>query len=107
MRALAKGQFSWPFMPIEIYRGHVLDPDQLEALRLQLENFATIDEVDPELRGIIERTGPTWQRSCRQKTLERSKQSLREWTGKVAGSRKSCNLRRACCGPFGSPELPS
>ncbi|MCP3395393.1 hypothetical protein NLM27_42500 [Bradyrhizobium sp. CCGB12] len=41
-------------MPIEIYRG-VLDPDQLEGLRLQLENFAIIDEVDPELRGIIER----------------------------------------------------
>ncbi|MCP3388859.1 hypothetical protein NLM27_08725 [Bradyrhizobium sp. CCGB12] len=49
---------SWHVMPIEIYRGHVLDPDQLEALRLQLENFATIDEVDPELRGIIERNWP-------------------------------------------------
>ncbi|MCP3395348.1 hypothetical protein NLM27_42195 [Bradyrhizobium sp. CCGB12] len=45
-------------MSIEIYRGRVLDPDQLEALRLELENFATIDEVDFELRGIIERNWP-------------------------------------------------
>lgn len=44
-------------MPLEIYRGHVLDPDQIEALRVQLENFDSIQEVDAELRGIIERTG--------------------------------------------------
>ncbi len=29
-------------MPIEVYRGQVLDPDQLEELRIQLENFQTI-----------------------------------------------------------------
>lgn len=45
-------------MPIEIYRGHVLDPDQMEALRVQLENFDSIQEVDAELRGIIERNWP-------------------------------------------------
>lgn len=46
-----------PTMPIEVYHGHVLDPEQLEALRLQIER-ETIDEVDPELRGIIERNWP-------------------------------------------------
>ncbi|MCK1575765.1 hypothetical protein [Bradyrhizobium sp. 174] len=45
-------------MPIEIYRGHVLDPDQMEALRVQLENLDSIQEVDAELRGIIERNWP-------------------------------------------------
>src|SRR3954454_17042525 len=40
-------------------RGQVLDPDQLEALRLHIESFDTIDVIDPELRAIIERIGPT------------------------------------------------
>ncbi|EIG56178.1 hypothetical protein [Bradyrhizobium sp. WSM1253] len=45
-------------MPIEVYQGHVLDPDQLEALRIQIESFDTIEQVDAELRGIIERNWP-------------------------------------------------
>jgi hypothetical protein len=45
-------------MPIEIYQGHVLNPDQLEALRIQIESFDSIEQVDPELRGIIERNWP-------------------------------------------------
>ncbi|MGY4333298.1 hypothetical protein ACVWWG_007715 [Bradyrhizobium sp. LB7.2] len=45
-------------MPIEVYQGQVLDPDQLEALRIEIEKFDTIEEVDPELRGIIERNWP-------------------------------------------------
>jgi hypothetical protein len=39
-------------------RGQVLDPDQLEALRLHIESFDTIDVIDPELRAIVERIGP-------------------------------------------------
>lgn len=45
-------------MPIEVYKGHVLEPDQLEELRVHLEEFGTIDHVDAELRGIIERNWP-------------------------------------------------
>jgi hypothetical protein len=45
-------------MPIEVYRGRVLDPDQLEALRIEIEKFDTIEEVDAEMRGIIERNWP-------------------------------------------------
>lgn len=45
-------------MPIEVYQGQVLDSDQLEALRIEIEKFDTIEEVDPELRGIIERNWP-------------------------------------------------
>ncbi|MCK1407665.1 hypothetical protein [Bradyrhizobium sp. 76] len=45
-------------MPIEIYQGHVLEPHQLEELRVQLEAFDTIEEVDAEMRGIIQRNWP-------------------------------------------------
>jgi len=45
-------------MPIEVYQGHVLEPDQLEELRVRLEMFDTIEQVDPEMRGIIERNWP-------------------------------------------------
>ncbi|MET4294772.1 ferredoxin-fold anticodon binding domain-containing protein [Bradyrhizobium sp. LB1.3] len=45
-------------MLIEIYKGQVLDPDQLEALRVKIESFDTIQEVDAEMRGIIERNWP-------------------------------------------------
>ncbi|MCK1346343.1 MULTISPECIES: hypothetical protein [unclassified Bradyrhizobium] len=44
-------------MPIEVYKGHVLDPDQLKELRVQLEAFGAIEQVDAELRG-IERNWP-------------------------------------------------
>jgi hypothetical protein len=45
-------------MPIEVYQGHVLDPDQLEALRIEIEKFGTIVEIDAEMRGIIGRNWP-------------------------------------------------
>lgn len=45
-------------MRIEVYRGQVLDPDQLEALRLHIESFETIEVIDPELRAIVERNWP-------------------------------------------------
>ncbi len=44
-----------PTMPIDVYQDHVLDPDQLEALRMGIEKFETPKEVGPELRGVIER----------------------------------------------------
>lgn len=45
-------------MRIELYRGQVLDPDQLGALRLHIESFDTIDVIDWELSGIVERNWP-------------------------------------------------
>ena len=47
-----------PDMPIEFYKGRPLDPDELEAIRQQIEEFDTIDAIDPEIRGIVERNWP-------------------------------------------------
>ncbi|WFU68579.1 hypothetical protein [Bradyrhizobium sp. CB2312] len=45
-------------MPMEFYQGQPLDPDQLEALRLQIESFDTIEVIDPEIRAIVARNWP-------------------------------------------------
>ena len=45
-------------MPMEFYKGRPLEPHELEAIRQQIEEFDTIDAIDPEMRGIIERNWP-------------------------------------------------
>jgi hypothetical protein len=45
-------------MPMEFYKGRPLDPDEFEAIRMQIEQFDTIDAVDNEMRGIVERNRP-------------------------------------------------
>ena len=45
-------------MPMEFYKGRPLEPDELEAIRMQIEQFDTIDAIDHEMRGIIERNWP-------------------------------------------------
>jgi len=45
-------------MTIEYYQGRPLEPEELEMLRMQIEGFDTIDAIDPEVRGIIERNWP-------------------------------------------------
>jgi hypothetical protein len=46
-------------MPMEFYQGrHPLEPEELEAIRQQIEQFDTIEAIDPEMRGIVERNRP-------------------------------------------------
>ena len=45
-------------MPIEFYHGRPLEPDELESVRQQIEQFDTIEAIDPEMRGIVERNLP-------------------------------------------------
>ena len=35
-----------------------MEPEELEAIRLQIERFDSIEAVDPEIRGIVERNWP-------------------------------------------------
>lgn len=39
-------------------RGHLLSDEQLEALRMQVEEFDTIEHLDPEARDIIAQRWP-------------------------------------------------
>ena len=45
-------------MPIEYYRSRPLVPEELEAIRQQIEQFDTIEAIDLEMRGIVARTWP-------------------------------------------------
>ena len=45
-------------MPIEFYQGRPLEPEDLEQIRQQIEQFDTIEAIDPEMRGIVERNWP-------------------------------------------------
>jgi hypothetical protein len=45
-------------MPIEFLHGRPLEPDELDAIRQQIEEFDTIEEIDPEVRGIVKRNWP-------------------------------------------------
>ncbi|MGJ4953081.1 hypothetical protein [Bradyrhizobium sp. HKCCYLS20291] len=45
-------------MPIEFLHGRVLDPEELEEIRQQIEEFDSIEGIDPEVRGIVERNWP-------------------------------------------------
>jgi hypothetical protein len=45
-------------MPIEYFRGEPLTPDDLDAMRRQIEELDSIDEIDPEVRAIVARNWP-------------------------------------------------
>jgi hypothetical protein len=45
-------------MPIEFYQGRRLEPEELESIRQQIESIDTIEAIDPEMRGIVERNWP-------------------------------------------------
>ncbi len=46
-------------MPIEFLHGRQLTDDELEMIRMQLESeFDSIEHIDPEIRGIVERNWP-------------------------------------------------
>lgn len=65
-------------MPIEFYQGRPLEPEELEAIRQQIEQFATIEAIDPQMRGIVERNWPHWQHannSIRSIRLERRRKT--------------------------------
>ena len=47
-----------PDMPMEFYQGRPLEPEELESIRRQIEQFDTIEAIDPEMRGIVERNWP-------------------------------------------------
>jgi hypothetical protein len=47
------------WMPTEYLDGQPLSPEELEAIRMQLEaGFDTIDAVHPDIRGIVARNWP-------------------------------------------------
>jgi hypothetical protein len=45
-------------MPIEFLHGRPLEPDELDEIRMQIEDFDTIEAVDPEVRAIVARNWP-------------------------------------------------
>ncbi len=45
-------------MPIEFLNGRPLEPEDLELIREQIEDFDTIEAIDPEVRGIVARNWP-------------------------------------------------
>jgi hypothetical protein len=52
------GAFAENRMPMEFYQGRPLEPEELEAIRQQIEQFDTIEAIDPEMCGIVERNWP-------------------------------------------------
>lgn len=42
----------------ESWRGRALSPEDLAELRQQIERIDSISEIDPEMRGIVERNWP-------------------------------------------------
>ena len=47
-----------PDMPMEFYQGRPLEPEELDAIRQQIEQFDTIEAIDPEMLGIVVRNWP-------------------------------------------------
>ena len=45
-------------MPMEFLHGRPLEPEELEIMRQQLEEFDTVEVIDPEVRGIVARNWP-------------------------------------------------
>ena len=43
---------------MEFYQGRPLEPEELEAIRRQIEQFDTIEAIGPETRRIVERNWP-------------------------------------------------
>ena len=41
-----------------IFQGRSLEPEELEAIRQQIGQFDTIEAIDPEMHGIVERNWP-------------------------------------------------
>jgi hypothetical protein len=50
--------FLWSADALEFYQGRPLEPEELESIRQQIEQFDTIEAIDPEMRGIVERNWP-------------------------------------------------
>jgi hypothetical protein len=42
----------------EFFGGEPLTPEDLDAMRRQIEELDTIDEIDPEVRAIMKRNWP-------------------------------------------------
>ncbi len=45
-------------MAIEFLNGRPLEPEELELIRQHIEEFDTIEAIDPEVRGIVARNWP-------------------------------------------------
>jgi hypothetical protein len=45
-------------MAIEFLHGRPLEPEELDLIRQQIEEFDQIDNVDPEIRAIVARNWP-------------------------------------------------
>ncbi len=43
---------------MEFLHGRPLEPEELETIRQQLEEFDTVEAIDPEVRGIVARNWP-------------------------------------------------
>lgn len=41
-------------MPMEFYQGHLLEPDELEAIRQQIEQLDTIEAIDHAIMSAID-----------------------------------------------------
>jgi len=52
------GAFADTGMPMEFYQGRPLEPEELDAIRQQIEQFDTIEAIDPEMLGIVVRNWP-------------------------------------------------
>jgi hypothetical protein len=40
-------------MPYEVFRGRVLSAEELAVMRLEVETFDTIEQIDDEMRALI------------------------------------------------------
>ena len=49
------GFFTETRIPMEFW---TLEPEELEAIRKQIKQFDTIEAIDPEMHGIVERNWP-------------------------------------------------
>jgi hypothetical protein len=45
-------------MPYEVFRGRVLSAEELAVIRLEVESFDTIEQIDDEMRALIIRNWP-------------------------------------------------
>jgi hypothetical protein len=45
-------------MPLEFLHGRPLEPEELDTIRAQIEDFYDISAIDPEIRGIVARNWP-------------------------------------------------
>ena len=46
-------------MAIEFFHGRLLEPEELDRIRYEIETqFQLIEAIDPEIRGIVQRNWP-------------------------------------------------